>query len=110
MDERTVAERRDAGGGAHHVDPAAAPSGPDTADPQDAAVAEVADLRVIEATDLDESHVLIEAILEVRGMASGVSVDAKLWQLAEIRDGLLHLVETYSDEGTARRVASLEGS
>lgn len=68
------------------------------------------DMRVVEATDLDESHVLIEAALEVRGVASGVVVDAKLWQLAEFHDGLIHFFDTYSDEDAARRAASPEGS
>lgn len=65
------------------------------------------DMRVVDATDIDESRVLIEASLEVRGMASGVEVDAKLWQFAEVHDGLIHYVDTYSDEDAARRAASL---
>jgi ketosteroid isomerase-like protein len=65
--------------------------------------------RLMEMHEVGGGRVLAKVVVIGQGMASGVEVEATIWQIVHHRDGLIWSVDTYGDEDAARAAAGLVG-
>jgi len=65
------------------------------------------DIVKLEPRDLGDGRVFTTVVVRLRGRESGIELDLPVWSVLEIRDGLVHSLESYPDRAEALEAAGL---